>query len=90
MPSHRRVARALSLADADWVERTSRFPFVLSQGIANIDVAQVFVCTAVHVYDRPAGAVPLLTRDLEEGVLAPGDRVAVCISDDGRTLWGRR
>ena len=56
----------------------------------HIDIAQVFGCTAIHVYDRPAGAEPLLTRDLEEGVLAPGDRVAVCLSDDGRTLWGRR
>ena len=80
----------VSLADAGGTERTSRVPFVPSRHIAYIDIAQVFGCTAIHVYDRPAGAEPLLTRDLEEGVLAPGDRVAVCLSDDGRTLWGRR
>ena len=79
----------VSLADAGGAERTARVPFVPSQGIAFIDIAQTFVCAACHVYDRPSGAEPWLTRGLEECVLAPGNRVAVCISDDGRTLWGR-
>jgi hypothetical protein len=74
----------VSLADAGGTERTSRVPFVPRQYVVFIDIVQFFVCTAFHVYDRPAGAEPLLTRPLEEGVLAPGDRVAVCISDDGR------
>jgi hypothetical protein len=79
----------VSLADAGGTERTSRVPFVPSQHVVFIDIAQLFVCTAIHVYDRPAGGELLLRRDVEEGVLAPGDRVAVCLSADGRTLWGR-
>jgi hypothetical protein len=76
----------VSLADPGGAERTSRAPFVPSQYGVFIDITQVFVCVVVHVYDRAVGGELLLRRNLEEGVLVPGERVLVILSEDGRTL----